>query len=230
MAKRSSAGGSRLGAALRALRRQNGWTLADVSRRTGFSVPTLSKVENHRASLSYDKLIRLSQGLGVDISRLFTKAGTAVEPPAITGRRSINRARDGQLVETRNYDYYYLSTDVRQKKLIPIRSSVRCRTLHEFGTLLKHSGEEFIYVLEGTVEVHTELYEPYILRSGESTYIDSTMGHGYLAKGDGPCTILAVCSAEGQQFPEAGSVTEGASGPEKLRGRRRPRRTPGRHR
>ncbi len=186
---------SQLGAALRALRKQHHWTLAEVSRRTGFSVPTLSKVENDRVSLSYDKLIRLSDGLGIDISQLFAPAGGATETPAITGRRSINRDKDGQLVSTRNYDYWYLNTDVRQKKLIPLLAEVRARTPKEFGELVKHSGEEFIYVLEGTVEVHTELYEPYILHAGESTYIDSTMGHAFLAQSDGPCWILGVCSA-----------------------------------
>lgn len=193
---------SRLGAALRALRKQHGWTLAEVSRRTGFSVPTLSKVENDRVSLSYDKLIRLSDGLGIDISQLFAPAGSSSETPAITGRRSISREADGQLVSTRNYDYWYLNTDVRQKKLVPILSELHARTLKEFGELVRHSGEEFIYVLEGTVEVHTELYEPYTLHAGESTYIDSTMGHGYLAKSDGPCRVLAVSSATELQLRE----------------------------
>ncbi len=193
---------SRLGSALRALRKQHGWTLGEVSRRTGFSVPTLSKVENDRVSLSYDKLIRLSEGLSIDISQLFAPAGSTAEPPAITGRRSINREGDAQLVSTRNYDYWYLNTDVRLKKLVPVLGELHARTLKEFGDLLKHSGEEFIYVLEGSVEIHTELYEPYTLHAGESTYIDSTMGHAYLAKSDGPCRILAVCSATDSHLRE----------------------------
>src|SRR5579872_5877743 len=96
---------SRLGAALRALRHQKGWTLAEVSRRTGFSIPTLSKVENDRLSLSYDKLIRLSEGLDVDIAQLFTPVNQGSGPAAITGRRSINRRGEGELVPTNNYDY-----------------------------------------------------------------------------------------------------------------------------
>lgn len=191
----SAANKSRLGSALRALRKQHGWTLAEVSRRTGFSVPTLSKVENDRVSLAYDKLIRLSEGLGIDISRLFVPAGSTAETLAVTGRRSINREGDAQLVSTRNYDYWYLNTDVVQKRLIPILTEVRARSLKEFGELVKHSGEEFIYVLEGTIEVHTGLYAPYTLTAGESTYIDSTMGHAYLAKSDGRCLVLGVCSA-----------------------------------
>jgi transcriptional regulator with XRE-family HTH domain len=190
-----SANRSRLGAALKALRTQNGWTLAEVSRRTGFSIPTLSKVENDRLSLSYDKLIRLSKGLDVDIAQLFTPANATGGPAAITGRRSVNRRGEGELVPTPNYDYWYLSTDVNHKKFIPLLAELRVQSLEQFGELVRHSGEEFIYVLEGELEVHTELYSPLTLKAGESVYLDSTMGHAYVAKGKGPCRLLAVCSA-----------------------------------
>jgi transcriptional regulator with XRE-family HTH domain len=195
---------SRLSAALRMLRRQKGWTLAEVSERTGFSVPTLSKVENDRLSLSYDKLIRLSEGLGVNISQLFAPVDAAgMAPAAIIGRRSLTKRGEGQLVSTRNYDYYYLSTDVVQKKFIPILAEVRARSLEEFGGLVRHTGEEFIYVVEGVVEVHTDLYAPMVLNVGDSAYIDSAMGHAYVNAGEGPCRLLAVCSASEQEVRDA---------------------------
>jgi len=224
----SDANRARLGTALRQLRREKNWTLAEVSQRTGFSVPTLSKVENDRLSLSYDKLIRLSQGLGIDISQLFAPAGAEHSPRAITGRRSVNRVGDGELVATRNYDYRYLSADVTRKKLIPILTEVHARSLEEFGELVKHAGEEFILVLEGQVEVHTELYAPMILAQGESAYIDSTMGHAYIAHGSGPCRILGVCSASEGQLRE---VVE-SSPPQEARTRPSPPKTrkPAKHR
>lgn len=198
---KDTANRSRLGAALRALRKQKDWTLAEVSQRTGFSVPTLSKVENDRLSLSYDKLIRLSEGLGVDIAQLFAPVDGEASPP-ITGRRSVNRDGDGELVATRNYDYRYLSTDVTRKKFIPILTELHARSLEEFGELVRHTGEEFIFVLEGQVEVHTELYAPLVLSRGESAYIDSRMGHAYVVRGDGPCRLIAVCSASESDLRE----------------------------
>ncbi|HEY3786847.1 MAG TPA: XRE family transcriptional regulator [Steroidobacteraceae bacterium] len=197
-----SARRSRLGATLRALRKQRGWTLAEVSRRTGFSIPTLSKVENDRLSLTYDKLIRLSEGVGIDIAQLFAPIDGAGGPAAITGRRSVNRRGEGELVATRNYDYRYLNTDVTRKKFIPIYTELHARSLEEFGELVRHTGEEFIYVLEGEVELHTELYAPIVLTAGESTYIDSTMGHAYVVRGEGPCRLLAVCSASEKDLRE----------------------------
>jgi transcriptional regulator with XRE-family HTH domain len=192
----------RLGAALRGLRARHGWTLAYVSGRTGLSITTLSKVENDRISLSYDKLVRLSEGLEIDIEELFVLPGQNVGHSMVGGRRSINPAGGGTLVATRNYDYRYLSTDLVHKKFIPIETDIRARTLEEFGPLVKHTGEEFVYVLEGEIEVHTELYAPFILKAGESVYLDSSMGHAYLARSERLCRIIGVCSASEMQFCE----------------------------
>ena len=88
---------ARPGAAVRALREQRGWTLADVSERTGLSVSTLSKVENDKMSLTYDKLSRISKGLAIDIGQLFA-AGSAPHGAAsssirgFSGRRSVSRS------------------------------------------------------------------------------------------------------------------------------------------
>jgi transcriptional regulator with XRE-family HTH domain len=192
----------RLGAALRGLRARNGWTLAHVSDRTGLSITTLSKVENDRISLSYDKLVRLSEGLEIDIEELFALPGQHAGQAVVSGRRSVNPAGGGTLVATRNYDYRYLSSDLVHKKFIPIETDIRARTLEEFGPLVKHTGEEFIYVLEGEIEVHTELYAPFVLKAGESVYLDSSMGHAYLAKTEHLCRIIGVCSASEMQFCE----------------------------
>ena len=187
---------ARLGAALKTLRQQKGWTLAEVSRRTGFSVPTLSKVENDKLSLSYDKLIRVSEGLEVDIAQLFAPVEGPAAPATITGRRSINKSGDGDLVATSNYDYVYLSGDVTRKKFIPILTEIRAHSIEEFGELVRHAGDEFIFVLEGELEVHTDLYAPVVLAKGESAYLDSTMGHAYLSVGNRDATIICVCAGD----------------------------------
>ena len=59
--------------------------------------------------------------------------------------------------------------------MIPVLTRVRAKTIEEFGELVRHSGEEYIHVLEGRAEVHTEFYDPIVLEAGESVYIDSNM-------------------------------------------------------
>ena len=82
-----------LGNLLRALRDRNGWTLKEMSERTDIPVSTLSKVEHDRLTLTYDKLVQLSQRLNIRISELFADPAAAVEP-AVTARRSIGITED----------------------------------------------------------------------------------------------------------------------------------------
>ena len=186
---------AKLGPALLALRRRLNLTLQQVSHKTGLSTSALSKAERGQLSLTYDKLVQLSQGLGVDITTFFDGDHTVSANGGNAGRRSVNRRGDGKVLDTANYHHIYLSTDLLRKKFIPILVEVRARSLAEFGDLVRHSGEEFAYVVEGTVAIHTEHYAPLVLSAGESTYFDSSMAHAYLAVGDKPCRVMSVCSA-----------------------------------
>jgi len=61
---------------------------------------------------------------------------------------------------------------------------------------VRHSGEEYIYVLKGGIKVLTEFYDPVNLGVGESIYLDSNMGHAYVtAENCDEATVLGVCSS-----------------------------------
>jgi transcriptional regulator with XRE-family HTH domain len=196
-------GTARPGAALRALRMQRGWTLAEVSKRTDLPISTLSKIENDRISLTYDKLARISTGLGVDISQLFVPHVVGVPGGVVNGRRSITLAGQGQVIETENYGHIYPAADFLNKRFVPVIANVRARSMEEFGEMIRHVGEEFAFVLEGTVEFHSALYAPLLLHKGDSIYFDSGMGHAYLAAEPGPCRVLSICSGPESHLMEA---------------------------
>jgi transcriptional regulator with XRE-family HTH domain len=180
---------------LKAIRTERGWTLAQVSERTGLPIATLSKIENDKISLSYDKLVRISEGLGIDISRLFgAKSESALEIVS-TGRRSITRNGEGSAIETRTYSHLYPAVDLLNKQIVPIIAELKARSRAEFGPLIRHGGEEYAMVLDGVVEFHTDLYAPVLLHKGDSIYFDSSMAHGYIAASDELCRVLSVCSA-----------------------------------
>lgn len=184
-----------LGSLLRGLRLRNRWTLKEMSERTGIPLSTLAKVEHDRLTLTYDKLLQLSQRLNLRMSDLFSEADTGSDAP-ITARRSIGRISDAIRVNTPNYEYFYMCPELRRKRMVPTVTRVRARSIEEFGELVHHPGEEYIYVLQGPVEIHTEFYEPIVLQTGESIYIDSTMGHAYVApKGHDEALVLGVCSS-----------------------------------
>src|ERR1700730_15976116 len=165
-----------LGVCLRAARQARGLTLKQVAERTGMALSTLSKVENNQMSLTYKKLVQLTFGLKMEIADRFNPANLRAEPaPVVTARRSISRAGQGQVVDTKFCTYNYQCTDLIAKKMVPIMAEVRARTLEEFGPLLRHAGEEYVLVTHGRINLHTEFYAPEILEEGDGVYLDSTM-------------------------------------------------------
>ena len=192
-----------LGRLLRALRMRNDWTLKEMSKRTGIPLSTLAKVEHDRLTLTYDKLQQLSERLKIRMSDLFAEPTEDAGHP-VTARRSIGRLDRAIRVNTRNYDYYYLCAELRRKRMIPVLTRIRAKSVGEFGELVHHSGEEYIYVLEGRVEIHTEFYDPIVLEAGESIYIDSNMGHAYVAaEGCDEASVLGVCSSADEDLMES---------------------------
>lgn len=184
-----------LGRLLRSLRTRNEWTLKEMSDRTGIPLSTLAKVEHDRLTLTYDKLLQLSERLKIRMSDLFAETSEVAAQP-VTARRSIGRMDKAIRVNTPNYDYYYLCAELRRKRMIPLLTRIRAKSVEEFGELVHHSGEEYVFVLEGKVEIHTEFYDPIVLQAGESIYIDSNMGHAYVAaQGCEEALVLGVCSS-----------------------------------
>lgn len=201
------------GAVLKTLRKKRGLTLGRLHELTGLPVSTLSKVENGKMALSYDKLVRLSAGLHVDIGRFFgspdddARRAEMPEATSMRGRRSIARKGGGSAITTENYGHLYPAADLLNKKMTPIIAEVKARSLEDFGDLVRHGGEEYAYVLQGRVALHTDTYAPVILETGDSIYFDASMGHAYVALDDGPCRVLSVCSTEPTESEPATDTT-----------------------
>jgi transcriptional regulator with XRE-family HTH domain/quercetin dioxygenase-like cupin family protein len=187
--------GPTLGALLRGLRHREGWTLKEMSAKSGIPFSTLSKIEHDRLTLSFDKLQLLSERLGMRMSELFAE-NSADPAKTVTARRSLGDIDKSVRVTTPNYDYFYLCTELRRKRMIPVITKIRASSREEFGELVHHAGEEFIFVLKGKIVVHTQFYDPVTLTEGQSIYIDSNMGHAYLtAAGCHEADVLGVMSS-----------------------------------
>lgn len=180
---------------VRLLRRDAGLTLRELAFRSEISISTLSKIENGQLSPTYEKIVALAHGLGVDTATLFADEASH----AATGRRSVTRKGQGITHDTTNYRYEMLCADLVKKRMIPLLAVVKATEVRDFGPLLSHEGEEVIYVLQGSVVLHTEFYEPIELQAGDCAYFDSRMGHGCVAHGVQDAVIFWVCSSEQAQ-------------------------------
>lgn len=196
-------GGTNLypGHALRTARIEQGLSLRALAARSGLPYSTLSKLENGKMAMTYDKLLALAQGLNVDLGSLVS--APADKPAAAVGRRSVaraNRAPDSDLLpEQDRHTHHYMAADLLGKLMTPVIISIETRDIREFGELVRHSGEEYLYVLSGAMELHSDLYAPLRLNVGDSIYFDSGMAHAYVRVSDEPCHVLSVCAGPSVQ-------------------------------
>ena len=192
---RGTAGGTplklqplKLGQRVREIRRRTHWTLEDAAKRTGLARSTLSKIENEQMSPTFDVVQKLAAGMEIELPQLFV----ATESHTASGRRTITWAGEGRPRVTATYEHELLSVELAQRKMIPFKTKVRARDFDEFTSWVRHPGEEFLYVLDGSIAFYTEFYEPVTLSAGDSVYYDSDMGHACVSVSEADATILWV--------------------------------------
>lgn len=179
------------GKRLKQLRLRAGLTLREVAGRSGLAVSTISKIENAKSSPTYDVLLRLANGLEIDLSMLLDVSSRR-NLGSVKGRMSITRKNEGNRLEAGPYVYEPIATTLLHKKIDPTVVQVRARRIEEFETLVSHPGEELVFVVSGEVELHSDLYAPVHLRAGDSVYYDANMGHAYISVSEEDATIINI--------------------------------------
>lgn len=178
-----------LGPRVRNLRKARGMTLSEVANATGLSISALSKIENDQVSPTFTNLMRLAEGLEIPLSDLVTLDRDVSN---VSARMTVSRQSDVQFRSTPKYDIGALATDLLHKRMTPLIERVRVGNGDAGDGMISHGGEEFVYVLSGSIEVHTEHYQPVRLDAGDSVYLDSTMAHTYIALDGQDSDILTI--------------------------------------
>ncbi|NPC55344.1 helix-turn-helix domain-containing protein [Caenimonas soli] len=165
-------------------------TLQELSAVSGVSQSALSKIENGQLSPTYEKILALAKGLGVDVAELFSDStsGTPI------GRRAVTLKGRGVVHSSPQYEYQVLCSELSGKQFLPLLATIKAHSVHDFVTLPKHDGEEFVYVVRGEITLHTEFYEPIVLSEGDCCYFDSSMRHGLVSGGKEDAVVVWVCS------------------------------------
>lgn len=179
-----------IGQQVKAIRTKNKLTLEEASHRTGLAKSTLSKIENEQISPTFMVMQKLAAGLGIDLPQLFTEPGKI----QASGRRDITRVGTGKPRLTPTYEHELLATELSNKKMLPYKTCIRARSFDEYTDWIRHEGEDFLFVLDGKIQLFTEFYEPVMLTKGDSAYYDATMGHAVISISEQDAHILWVTS------------------------------------
>ena len=161
-------------------------TIEEMAEQLGMSVEKYTAYENAQADFPVSVLYEISSFLRVDMTELLT----GVSPRL--ANCSLVRKGEGIAVDRyEGYDFESIAYKFIGRKIEPMIVTVDAKTEQEPPKMVSHTGQEFNYVLEGTVKVHFGNSE-FILNEGDCLYFDPTTPHSQNAMGGKDAKFLTV--------------------------------------
>jgi transcriptional regulator with XRE-family HTH domain len=154
-----------LGERLKDIRVEKGVSLDFLANETGFSAEYLSRMEKGEIMPPVATILRLSRALEIDSGILLREEREEAEKTKADGFRK----------RTEDYSYQTLTPEALYKHLKAFKVFIDPVSEHK-GVGYQHEGEEFIYVLKGTVEVMVGENRN-VLDPGESLHFNSSITH-----------------------------------------------------
>jgi transcriptional regulator with XRE-family HTH domain len=174
-----------VGPRLRALRRERGTTLDDLSAETGISVSTLSRLESGQRRPTLELLLPLARVHGVQIDELVGAPATGdprvhLRPVTREGMTMVPLSRHAGGVQA-------------YKLIIPARRQPRSPDLRT------HEGYEWLYVLNGRLRLVLGSHD-LVLAPGEAAEFDTRVPHWFGSADADPVEILSLFGPQGERL------------------------------
>lgn len=181
-----------VGEKLKAIREQKKLSISELAERSGLTEDVINYIETEKDVPAVAPLIKISRGLGVrlgtflddseELGPVVTRADKKPASISITSSSGVNNNSALQYFSMaqgksgRHMEPFFIQLDSNSKKEYPASA---------------HEGEEFIYVLDGEVELEYGK-EKYNLCKGDSIYFDSIVKHHLHAAEGKSATFIAI--------------------------------------
>jgi transcriptional regulator with XRE-family HTH domain len=185
--KATGKGVEAIGERVKRLREEKGLTLDELSNLTGFEVEFLKRIETNEVKPQLGTIMRLSKALDSAFGRLVSGVGNKIYSITRKDEQTIISRSTSKKGRQKAYTYKSLAPEVQGRHMEAL--IVQLEVLSEPEPSC-HDGEEFIYVLDGTVSLQIG-EDAFDLEPGDSAYYLSTTPHIIMAKEDN-ATIIAV--------------------------------------
>ncbi len=180
-----------IGFKVRRLRQERRMTLQALADATGLSKPLLSQIENEQVIPPLATLLRIAKAFRVELQSFFQDEGDNEKCILVRAGESRNqRRRHPHVGEAPPYSYHSLAYGKRSRNMEPFLVEFELREWQN-DLLVSHEGEEFLFLLEGSLEFHYG-DRTMTLGPGDSVYYESTEPHGYVAVGQERPRAVAV--------------------------------------
>ena len=179
----------KVGESVKAIRKKKGLSLKDLSQRTGLDAGLLTEIEKGEVSPPLGTIIKVAKALDTKMG-YFISGGEDLPYTIVRkdDRKLVSRFDTGK-TDRYGYEFSSLAPYKKNRHMEPLIVKLEPSDIEEERST--HDGQEFIYVLEGTMEVRLE-GEVLLLEPGDAIYYDSTVPHLVKCHGKDTTKILAV--------------------------------------
>ncbi|MFA6779211.1 MAG: cupin domain-containing protein [Paludibacteraceae bacterium] len=180
-----------VGEKIKSIREAKNLSIEEIAERSGLSVDQVKLIEEEKNLPSLAPLIKIARALGVRLGT-FLDDNEGLGP--VVCRKSERTEgisfSNGTVDARKNMDYFSLAGNKSGRHIEPFIIDIQPLEGKEF-TPSAHEGEEFIYVLEGEIEISYGK-ESYKLNAGDSIFYDSIVNHHVHGAGSQAAKILAI--------------------------------------
>ncbi len=177
----------KIGIRIKSIREEKGLSLDRLSKLTGFDVELLSSIESSKVQPQLGTIIKLSKALDSALGRIVSGVGDKLYSVTRKNEQKIVSRSTSRKGRKQLYTYKSLAPEVKGRHMEALIVQLEENPDDEMSV---HEGEEFIYVLDGTVLLNIG-GDKFELEPGDSVYYLSTTPH-LIASKSGKATILAV--------------------------------------
>lgn len=180
-------GEAAIGERVKALRKEKGLSLDELSKLTGFDVDLLNRIEKSEIQPQLGTVMKLSKALDSAFGRLVSGVGDRLYSVTRRQEQKVVSRSTSRKGKKKIYTYKSLAPEVKGRHMEALIVQLEENPDEQMSV---HEGEEFIYILEGVTifKIGEDRFE---LEPGDSVYYLSTTPHLIAAK-SGRATILAV--------------------------------------
>ena len=174
-----------IGTRIKAIREISDLSVADFAKSINLDEETYIKYENGESDIPISVLSAVSSTYKVEMTALLTGGS-----PRLTRINVVRKGKGLKIDRRKEYKYQDLAFNFIHKKaevFLVTAEVAKEAPKHAYA----HSGQEFNFILEGTLKVIFEGKE-YVLEEGDSVYFDSGYNHTMSAVGDKPAKFIAV--------------------------------------
>jgi transcriptional regulator with XRE-family HTH domain len=183
-----------VGEKIKQIREMKKVSIEELAVRSGMELAMIQKIEQEKNIPSLAPLVKIARALGVRLGTFLDDSDNYGPVVVRSGEYQKGARFTSQSSEAREHlNFFSLAFDKAGRNMEPFIVDIEPGQQSNY-MLSSHEGEEFIYVLEGEIEINYGK-EVYRLAKGDSIYLDSIVLHNVHSGNNHSAKILAVVYA-----------------------------------